>query len=614
MKLLKVLTEASNNMKLKTQLLTSFGLICLAIMSIGLFITYNLVTDIFKKNNEEYTLQMFRKDETNITNLINEVDKLSKLVFVNDDYQKSLAGNFSTEVERVETRVKVFDLFSNILKNYDYINTIYSYGQNGDVLGVSQSFSDFLLDSDRESSFFRSELFKEIQDSKSMLIWPGVYKEKIFNFENQRYYDNINVLPAIRKVNTLNQTGNSVNVAANLIINIDEKKLSDIYNDNDISRKSQKYIINDSGTIVSHPDKSQIGHAAPIEMKFDRSGHYGSFTITDPTDTYHVVYYKINGTNWWLIREVPIEVVLKDVYIIRNIIIIVLLSSLTAVFCLSLFWIYRLTKPLNSLKIAMGYVENGDLNVKLDKLPRNELGYLGSQFNKMTKSIKELMANNITIEREKRKMEIEALQMQINPHFIFNTINIIKWMAIIAKNKNIEKSLNTFGNLLKPVFRESSPLWTLEEELEFIKNYLEIINLRFGEKIKIELDIQEEIMDQKVLKFMLQPFIENTFTHGFAENFTQVKIKISTGIIEDEIHIRVRDDASGIGEERVNAINQELSRSLFDSNRMIGIGISNVNRRIKLYFGEKYGIGIESALDRGTEIHIVLPEVKETGN
>lgn len=606
MKPFELLKAATSSMKLKTQLIISFVVICLAIMLVGLFITYNLVTDIFKKNNEDYTLNMFRKDEMNINGLINEVDKLSKLTLVNEDYQKLLAGNFSSELEAVETRVKVFNLFSSVLKNYEYINTIYSYGENGDLLGVSQTYSDYLLDLHRDSKYFNSDLYKEVKAAKNMLVWPGVYKEKLFNFEGDRNYDDTNILPAIRKTGVLIQT--NTYVSANLIINIDESKLLDVYNDYDVTKKSKKYIVNDKGVIISHPDRNQIGQVSQIYSKIDKSNQYGSFTVTDPADAYHVVYYKIKGTDWRIIREVPIRVVLKDVYIIRNIIIFVFLLSLLAMFFLSVFWIYKLTRPLNTLKNAMGLVESGDLSIQIKDLPHNELGYLGRQFNKMTKSIRELMENNIIIEREKKKMEIEALQMQINPHFIFNTINIIRWMAIIAKNKNIEKSLYTFGNLLRPVFRESNPLWTFAEEMEFVKNYLEIINLRFGEKIKIDINVQEQIMNHKVLKFMLQPFIENTFTHGFVDDFVQVRIKISTEITEEEIHVLMKDDASGIEEERINSINKELSRSLFDSNRITGIGISNVNRRIKLHFGEKYGVKIESAVDKGTEILIILPK------
>ena len=172
-----------------------------------------------------------------------------------------------------------------------------------------------------------------------------------------------------------------------------------------------------------------------------------------------------------------------------------------------------MTKPLISLTTVIKKMGQGNLGLTLDLDMRNELGILIAQFNKMSKNILDLMEQKETIEEKKRMIEIGALQSQINPHFFYNTLNTIKWMAIMVKADNIVESITTLGDYLQPMFKKGM-FCTIQEEIDYIENYIKIMNYRMAGGIKFENHIAVEVRDCQILRFLLQPLVENAISHG----------------------------------------------------------------------------------------------------
>lgn len=605
MKILKLLKTQGYSRKLKTQLIASFISISAVIMMMGSLFIYFSVLDIIKKQNEIATLNLFKKAEYNIKNIKNEVEKVSRLVIVDDDYKKVAGNEFDSELDKVNTTKVLLDKMSTIITNYDYIDSIFSFGENGFILGVSQSRVDFSLDQEKKSWFYKSSIYKTVKTVIPRVIWSGLYSNRDFNVS-----DSSNALVSGKLITCARNIRIEArkDISTTFVVNIKEKYFNSFFNSNEDMNRSM-YLLNKNGSIISHADGSKIGEKCSFYNEFSKKTKSGSFTTKEDNNSVQVVYYRLNPEGWMLVSEIPFKVFFSDIFKIRITVIFVFMCSLVAMFLLSLYWIYRLTRPLNDLTIAMKKIGDGTLGVILKDLPKNELGKLGDQFNKMSSNILQLANKNRLFEKEKRELEIEALQMQINPHFLYNTLNIIKWMAVVANNYNIEDSIITLGNIIKPIFKNPSLMWTFKEEFELIKSYMKIINIRFGENINTSFEIEGKIGDLYTLKFMLQPIIENSFIHGIYDFNTKLNITVSALSEGEDILIIVEDDGKGMSEEKLIEVNEVLSQSLLINHRDTKVGISNVNRRIKLYFGDEYGLSIRTSIENGIRVTIKLPKI-----
>jgi sensor histidine kinase YesM len=267
----------------------------------------------------------------------------------------------------------------------------------------------------------------------------------------------------------------------------------------------------------------------------------------------------------------------------------------------------RLTKPIRILNKAMIRIENGKLGDIIEEEPNNEIKSLVSSFNRMSCSLVELMEKNRQAEEKKREFEIEVLRSQINPHFIFNTLNIIKWMAIVQKCTSISDALTALGNIVVPLFREKDLLGSIEQEIVYMENYIRIINIRYGDGIKIMFDITDEVKQYKILRFLLQPVVENAILHGFENTFDDSTIFITAKVEAEALLISIEDNGKGMTMEKMNELNRILQSNEVNPDNNKGIGMVNSNRRIKLHFGDQYGIKISSEFNKGTKVSMRVP-------
>jgi Predicted signal transduction protein with a C-terminal ATPase domain len=342
---------------------------------------------------------------------------------------------------------------------------------------------------------------------------------------------------------------------------------------------------------------------------------YGSFVYKKDKLQKQLVYYRLGQTGWILVSEIPLNELSNDVLSLQKIVFLMFSISLMAILLITPVWIRKLMQPLNELSKAMKAVSGGGLGMTVSKMPKNELGIVIRQFNKMSSSILNLVEENKSIEEEKRRLEIETLQSQINPHFLYNTLNTIKWMAMMMNAENIVGSLTALGNLLRPIFANNSINCTIGEEIEYVENYIKIMNFRFGEGVKVTFDIPELLLPCQILRFTLQPIVENAFSHGMKkQNYIGV-IKISGYDQGEQILLEVADNGEGISKEVLDQIKDSLlhlNPEMHKNSGSMSIGLSNVNRRIKLHFGESYGISIDSNMNDGTKVSIKLPKVQKS--
>lgn len=253
-------------------------------------------------------------------------------------------------------------------------------------------------------------------------------------------------------------------------------------------------------------------------------------------------------------------------------------------------------------------VQKGDLSVVIPECGNDEMGELGTQINKMLERIKQLMNDNLNREMLAKNSEIRALQNQINAHFIYNVLESIKMMAEIDEEYAISDAVTSLGKLLRYSMKWVSGNVLVEQELEYIKNYMALINLRFDYEIYLSLNIPELILKQEIPKMSLQPIVENAICHGIEQMAEDTNIYIK-GLLEgDDCVIEITDAGKGMTEDEVKRLKQKVAGEI-DSNGGSGngIGLKNVQDRIHIAFGEKYGIEIASMIGCYTKIRVRIP-------
>jgi two-component system sensor histidine kinase YesM len=266
----------------------------------------------------------------------------------------------------------------------------------------------------------------------------------------------------------------------------------------------------------------------------------------------------------------------------------------------------RITKPIGVMMDQMKEVEAGNLDVMVESNVYNELDDLSESFNHMVYQIRKLMDDIVTVEHNKNELELEVLHAQINPHFLYNTLNTIRWMAKIKGEDSISDALVALVKLLRVSISFGNNMIMLQDEVEYIENYILIQKLRFNQLFEIQYDIKDEHKKLYIPKLILQPIVENSLIYGSDEAEKReepIVIKIFTRETEDHIEIVVKDNGKGIEKEVLdNIFKQEQN-----INRFSKVGLNNVNQRLKLYLGEAYGLQIISAVGVGTTVIIHVP-------
>ena len=255
----------------------------------------------------------------------------------------------------------------------------------------------------------------------------------------------------------------------------------------------------------------------------------------------------------------------------------------------------------------MGILEEGNLDAPVYTGGSYEIKHLGKSIGDMAAQIRLLMNDIVTEHEAKRKQEFDTLQSQINPHFLYNTLDIIVWMIENEQKAEAVKVVTALARFFRISLSKGKSIITVRDELEHVRNYLMIQHMRFKNKFSYTIEAEDEVTELASLKLMLQPLVENAIYHGMEFMDGDGEIVLRAWKEGDELYFEVRDNGLGMTKEQVENLFSSASHAV--STKGSGIGVKNVNERIKLYFGEEYGLTIESEPDEGTAIRIHLPAV-----
>lgn len=365
-------------------------------------------------------------------------------------------------------------------------------------------------------------------------------------------------------------------------------------------------LLDDLNRVVYHSDLKMITKSLSSEEAVRRSlDSSGSFPLVLNGQRYLCTYATSTVTGWKLIVYTPYEEITKRAFAERNLAVMTTVGIIAVALSVSIAISYALTNPLRKIMLLMKKVQRGSLDARFDVKYQDEIGLLGTHFNSMIEQINDLIQEVRTTQSRKREADLNVLQNQINPHFIYNSLETIRMTALYNDDNEVSHMTYLLGKLLRYGITHQNEMTTIRAELEHLQNYTEFQNFRFANRFRLVIDVPLALYDYPCIKLIFQPLVENAINYALENKHKSVDIIIDTSIGESFLEFCVRDDGSGMEPSKLERINESFAKSTPGVG--MGIGLHNVNERIRLHYGEPFGLLIKSEQGKGTTVILRMP-------
>lgn len=569
-----------------------FSLLIVIALLIFSLVSIQYTENTVMENSMEYTLQIISQVNRDIDYYIGYMENISAMMTESGDVQRYLFADIE-EAERSILSRRIITQFDTVIKTRQDISNIavvssrehYIINNGVDRLNENISLNevDWYMDALRGTNhrLTASHVQHVIRNNYKWVVTLGKgilnpdtgFKEAVF------------------------------------FIDLNYKLIKDLCENNSLATNSYVFIIDDQGKIIYHPQQQLLFSGLKEEKIAEVLSCPTNYFVTDEGEASRLYTFSTSEkTGWRTVGVVSLSELMKNRRETQNIYIFTAAALLLFTVLLTTFWARAITRPIKELKDSMKAVEKGNFG-EASVSPRsdNEIGSLGNSFNLMTVRIKQLMEQNTYVQEEKRKSELKALRSQINPHFLYNTLDSIIWMAEGGKNTEVVRMTAALARLLRQSIGHENDRVTLEQEIAHARSYLIIQQMRYQDKLEYEIRMDESLKEEEVISLILQPLVENAIYHGIKYKGSKGLITITVVGQGDHLILKVADNGKGMDEGTLRHIFEKSQHN--DQNN--GVGVYNVHTRVQLYYGIEYGLRFESELGSGTTAIITIPRSRQ---
>ena len=548
---------------------------------------------------------------------------IALIMFFSDYFSDRIYDNAKTDMER-QLESFSYSVEREIYRMIDMVNETYYQGIKAKDY-LSEGFSEELLllyshNRDKISSI-------SLYDADGDILWEsgeheaGAVNEKRW-FQNAKSnieticfgkpclqrddHEIIQVLPVSRCVEL---TGNGSSSQGVLTIYFPVEELYSVLESYGSTAVEYCYLVDSTGDFLYHPYMKKLESGISEEWSCEYVNHEEAYAHTAINgEKWLIGTHTIGYTGWELVIVNSLTDIQQKSFSSYQIIWKILCLAGLLMMLADIILLNQITRPVARLSQAMKKFGAGSLDVRVTEDGMGELRFLESGFNTMSEKIQDLVERTIAQEKEKRYMERRLLQAQISPHFLYNTLDSIIWMIQGKQYEGAEEMVSLLAKFFRVALSRGQDIITLKQEIQHAISYLGIQNIRFQDKFSFELDIDEKLMDYQCPKIMIQPILENAIYHGMENAFDDGEIILSVQEKGEDICIEVSDNGEGMTREQIQRI-LDHDPVVSSGKKGSGVGVYNVDHRIKLLYGENYGISIDSEIDEGTTVRILIPKV-----
>lgn len=609
MPILRRMTERAGNVKFRLKLFVSYFLLVSFIVIILGFTYYQISASNMLRNVQESIGSVVLNNNQLLDEKLRDIrDKSEVLPIDNELYQAII-------------EVKSYDNESLIIADRKITNILFKYFGSDDIYSSFIVTPEFTFGNAvrmfvTPDNFFNSKLYRASIESQGDLAWVPTYsyaeafhedEMKDLSFEFER------LVSAVKELNltfiddkgifrTMPQGTKRPVLMVSLTPEFMGRLFTEYAQKSKMTHLSYGILNQDGGSVISS-EGDPVAEQKPSWFEEAAANKRGSIQQVINGQKMLISYSQMESTGWISYIEVPVADALQELKAIRSYSIVFLAVMLVVSAILAYVLSIMITKPIIRLRKAMKMMERGQFQVHVPERGHDEIGELVRTFNGMNVRIQTLIEENYASLLRQKEAELMALNLQLNPHFLYNTLTTLYWIAVENNQPEMSRIMLSLAEMLQTTTRNKDETWPLRTDLGWLDKYMYIMSSRFENVFTVTYEVDERLDEMHVPKLFLQPFVENAIIHGFAEMEEGGVISVKGWIDADRVIFTVEDNGAGITREHIDGIKSGKVRST---------GMANVEKRIKLLYGAKYGIDIYSTEGQGTRIVIQMGTYQET--
>lgn len=569
-------------------------IICLTVIIVPVFvmtvISHLSSQSLLERKYTELLNDIAKQTNIRIDEYLKEIEKISLVSsFGMNSMVKDSAADKNYPIQEFllddneKNKDEVYGMLMNYVMMKDQEISIYIYNLNGGqdlIVGTDQPYNVDYRPTDEE--WFR---FFQVSSSKMMTLDTHI---------DRQTGSNKLAFAHVRKI--LDVTSGTL--LGFMVISIDLNVIDIANNRLQESLRKRFTIVDEADNIIYNADFSLIGQKFSATIRPDESDH---IIVASPFDR----------QRWTSYLYMPKKELSAEGNLLRHNMYVLATSMVLFLAIVSLFLSSVITRPIKKLITNIRLVEQGQFERVEEIRSRDEIGHLSNRFQRMSHELKRLVKRIQLEEQDKAAAEMRALQSQINPHFLYNTLGSVKWIATMQQADKIVEMTDALIEMLSYAARAEGSVVTVRDELENLANYMAIQKVRYYNRIHMVIDAEEEALHCCMPKLILQPLVENAIFHGLASQEEGGVVNVKVRRMTDNVVIEVHDNGAGIDQETLRSIRMSLA-GREDDKQLENIGLNNVMRRLKLHYGKKHRMEVESGAGIGTTFCITVPYLKET--
>ncbi|CAM4295928.1 sensor histidine kinase [Paenibacillus alkaliterrae] len=571
----------------------------ISIMVMG-YLSYNKAKEIIQVNVGGVALQTVQQANKRLEMIMDEYESRSYFVFSYRELQKGILGEFRDNYERMQNTEQISKFLSSFANSKNDTANVFIFGEYASSYNYSLTSSPtFSVRSPIDKMKQEQDWYKEIKDADGRMVWFGIRPS--FIQENQSSEEDKPVFCYGRALKDIWGNGEIIGV---LLIEIDPSEIQQILSEIDFKALGTSIIVDRDNNVVGDSDGRSLMRPFALELAAEIESSGITNKVLDGKEMV-VVYDQMDKNDWKLVGMAPAGQLVKDSREIRLYTFYLAIGFTVVAVILAWTIARQMHHPVQILLRSMRKAKEGDFEIQITNHRKDEFGILFDSFNIMVSRIKSLI-NELYIQRLlKKENQLKMLASQINAHFIYNTLDSIHWISRIHKVHDISTMIFGLSNYLRISLSDGRDKVTVREAVSLVESYLSVQKVRYQDKFEVNLEVDSELLDYPVLKFIFQPLVENAIYHGIENKKGTGRLDIRWIQKNGLLFFEVIDDGVGITPKKLKQIEEALESN--DFTQEDHFALKNINSQIKLAYGEQYGLDLESGLTGGTKVTLMLP-------